>query len=111
MERYDTFRRQCGENLELWEGHTPIAEFTAFVTDGVNGINLRGFDFISGAGGGFLVGILFCIVFVIVRNIIRCICNCFRRCCCGGKKKNARPRSKDYDTVATEGEEVPEYRD
>lgn len=112
VERYDAFRHECGQNLELWEGHTPVAEFKAFVTDGINGINLYGFDFLSGISGGFFLGIAFVIVFVIVRNILRCICNCLNSiCCCCRKKKDPRPLTKDYATVDTNGEDVPEYRD
>ena len=117
VERYDTFRHKCGENIELWEGHTPIAEFKNFVTHGVMGIDYRSLPFMSGALGGFFAGIVFCIVVVIVRKFCLCVQACFRAfcdCCCGRcrKKKVAqRPKSKEYSTVITEGDDELEYRD
>ena len=119
VERYSAFRKRCGKNIELWEGHTPIAEFKSFVAQGMLGIDYTSVPFVSGAGAGFAAGVLFCIVFVIVRNICICICrccrNCWRRCCCASRsprgKKLQRPTTEDYATVETEGDEVPEYRD
>lgn len=117
VERYDAFRHQCGENIELWEGHTPVAEFKAFVKDGILGVDYRSMPFVSGALGGFFAGIIFTIVVIILRKFCLCVQACFRSCCercCGRKKKkNARPTSKEYATVETDGEseEVSEYRD
>lgn len=111
VERYDVFRHQCGENMELWEGHGKVAEFKSFVTEGIYGIDYQSVPFISGAAGGFIAGIIFTIVFIIVRNICICIKNFICNCCCCGKKKSKRPQTKDYATVEMNGEEIEEYRD
>ena len=119
VQRYDKFRHKCGENMELWEGHTPVAEFKAFISDGFWGINYRSLPFVSGALGGFFAGIIFTLVVIIVRKCCLCVQACFSRCCercCGRKpKRNQRPTSKEYATVKTdtELEEVSdsEYRD
>eukprot|EP00797_Seminavis_robusta_P004721 Sro1306_g261250.2 (946) ;mRNA; r:15200-18037 len=116
MERFDTYRKKCGTNLELWEGHTPMAELKNFVMQGVKEIDYKSNQFIEGAVVGFAAGIVFTIAFIIVRWILICVCSCLSRwfcCCCKGKKKSQRPRAKDYATVETETDEIPEpeYRD
>ena len=118
VERYDVFRHKCGENMEIWEGHTPVAEFKAFVTHGILGINYKSLPFVSGAAGGFMAGIIFTVVFIIVRNFLlwlsACCSRCWSRCCCCcfGRKKSARPTSKEYATVTTEADETDtEYHD
>lgn len=116
VERYDVFRHQCGQNIELWEGHSKVAEFKSFVQEGVYGIDYQSIPFVTGATGGFVAGIVFAVVFIIVRNICICIRNCCRRfcdfiCCRKKNRRNQRPTSKDYATVTTSGDDVEAYHD
>lgn len=116
VERYDVFRHQCGQNIELWEGHSKVAEFKSFVQEGVYGIDYQSIPFVTGATGGFVAGIVFAVVFIIVRNICICVRNCCRRfcdfiCCRKKNRRNQRPTSKDYATVTTNGDDVEAYHD
>jgi len=117
VERYDYFRHKCGKNIELWEGHTPVAEFKAFIQQGAMGIDYRSLPFVGGALGGFFAGIIFCIVVVLVRKFCLCVQSCISSCCaccCGRKNKLQRPKSKEYRNVTTDVDDTDvesEYHD
>lgn len=103
-ERYDAFRKQCGQNQELWEGHTPAEELKAFLEDDIKEVNYKSREFLTGA----FVGAAAAFLVVIFINFLRCLCRCLCRCCCGKKE---RPNRKQYATLDNKGERFPEYKD
>ena len=114
IERYDVFRRQCGKNIELWEGHSRFAELKAFVTDGVKGVDVSSLTFIGGALVGFFASIIFVGIIVLVKKVLRLCRRCWARCCRCCRNKNPRPKKSSYSTLQTEVDEFtdePSYRD